>query len=153
MISVTTHTMAANPRHRTRPMRLLVPIKLTKPLGAIRPTKPLMQIWPIRPFRTVWSTTSKNTGWVTKKVLKEAKHALTEKKKITTLATKHLLMLKELKSNTHELKDKLADKSPQCAALAQMSMVQLHIKRQRTIGCWGGAGSWPVLITVYCNDQ
>ena len=61
----------------------------------------------------------------TKKALKKAKHdALTEKKKITTLGIKCLLMLNELKSNIHELKDKLADKSQQCAALEQMSMVQ-----------------------------
>ncbi len=75
--------------------------------------------------------------------MKEVKHAFTEKKKITTLATKRLSMLKELKSNIHELKDKLADESQQCAALEQMSMVQPQIKRQQTIGCQGGARSWP----------
>ena len=89
---------------------------------------------------------------ITMKVLKEAKYALTEKKKITTLATKHLWMLKELKSNIHELKDELADESQQCAALEQISMVQLQIKRQRTIGYQGGAGSWFVpVVQLICE--
>jgi hypothetical protein len=43
--------------------------------------------------------------------------------------------LKGLKSNLRELKNKLADESQKYAALEQMSMVQLQIKRQRQIGC------------------
>jgi hypothetical protein len=67
--------------------------------------------------------------------IKKTQHAKAEKRKVTTLATKHLLTLKELKSNLHDLKDKLADESQKHATLEQMSMVQLQIKRQRQIGC------------------
>ncbi len=88
----------------------------------------------------------------TQRAIKKTRHAKAEKKKVTTLATKRLLMLKELKSNLHELKDKLADESQKRAALEQMSIVQLQIKRQRKIGCRGGSGSWPVpVVQLICE--
>jgi hypothetical protein len=61
-------------------------------------------------------------------------------------------MLKELKSNLHEMKDNLADESQRHAALEQMSMVQLQINRQRPIGRRGGAKRWHVpVVQLICE--
>ena len=75
-----------------------------------------------------------------------------KKKKVTTLATKCLLMLKELKINLHEMKDNLADESQWHAALEQMSMVQLQINRQRPIGRRRGVKRWHVpVVQLMCE--
>ena len=84
----------------------------------------------------------------TKKALKDRKEALAANEFITSVSSKRLALLKDLKIRVNELRDDLADESHQRAALERLSSIKLEIKRERVIGRKGGSARWPVRIVL-----
>ena len=65
-----------------------------------------------------------------------------------SLALQRLELLKSLKLNLDEAKDKLAKESHQCEALGRMRTIQIEIKIERPVGRPGSAKRWPVHILL-----
>ena len=84
----------------------------------------------------------------TKQALKDRKEALEANEFITSVSSKRLALLKDLKIRVNELRDDLADESHQRAALERLSSIKLEIKRERAIGRKGGSDRWPVRIVL-----
>ena len=85
---------------------------------------------------------------VQKAAKKEVKSQQTQLSNARSIASKRLDLLKSLKVKLGEARDDLADESRQREALERMRIIQLEIKRERTIGRRGGAKRWPDHIVL-----
>lgn len=79
---------------------------------------------------------------------KEVKAAKKDKLKLESIASKRLIMLRDLKFRFNEAKDQLADESYQREALECMNTIKLEIKKERVLGRRGGGSKWPVHIVL-----